>query len=58
MTEPPEIKRRVAVTLIGWFLRTIGCTYRTTTIVGGGVLERVVAGERPVIFSFWHENIT
>lgn len=52
-----DLTRRIGAVLARWLIQALSWTYRPTIVTGGEVLERIVAGNRPVIFCFWHEGI-
>jgi lysophospholipid acyltransferase (LPLAT)-like uncharacterized protein len=55
--KPPDLGRRLLALLARWFIVVLGWTYRSRVIAGADVIERIVAGERPVIFCVWHDGI-
>lgn len=54
---PLDFKRRVAAVAARWLIRMFGWTYRVSVVEGADVLERVFAGDKPVIFCAWHDGI-
>ena len=47
----------LAATLLGWFVRALGATWRIEVVQGGEHLDALSAGGPPAILAFWHDGV-
>lgn len=47
----------LATTLLGWFIRALGATWRIDVVEGREHLDALSAGGPPAILAFWHDQV-
>ena len=47
----------LAATLLGWFVKALGATWRIEVVEGGEHLDALSGGGPPAILAFWHDRV-
>ena len=56
-TRPGRARTTVVTTLLGWFARALGATWRIEVVEGREHLDELSAGGVPAILAFWHDQV-